>query len=359
MIKKSVLGLALLLPAIASAQPITLESGTISASAIISASKNGQAQTTKPVTLMKVTLSPEQLQKFVMSDVNAVTMVDGLQKSSLPASVDLGMNNVPVLDQGQHGTCVTFASTAAVDAVMNKGDYVSQLCSLELGSYLELYGYFPSGWDGSWGPYILTQLEQFGIVTTDTQKTKGCSGVKSYPTMDPWSKGTRMSATDYRSVSSSIERYVTWDPIMTTNQRASWSDSQMANKTESMLNAVKRELAVTSKTTPLRVTFGTLVPVSYCSVGACGSYHAAYDTWVVTDEIAKDKHPRFGGHEMVIIGYDDNAVVKDNDGKAHKGLLILRNSWGESAGDKGNYYMSYEFFKKYALEVQRVMKPIL
>ena len=73
-------------------------------------------------------------------------------KDGLSSSIDLGMNNVPVLDQGSHGTCVTFATTAAVDAVLGKGDYVSQLCNLELGATLEQFGYYPSGWDGSFGP---------------------------------------------------------------------------------------------------------------------------------------------------------------------------------------------------------------
>src|SRR5262245_38948069 len=33
----------------------------------------------------------------------------------LPANIELGMENVPVLDQGNHGTCVTFAVTATID----------------------------------------------------------------------------------------------------------------------------------------------------------------------------------------------------------------------------------------------------
>ncbi|WBV63527.1 hypothetical protein PGH43_01250 [Legionella pneumophila 130b] len=57
--------------------------------------------------------------------------------TALPSKVELGMNNVPVLNQGSFGTCVTFATTAAIDAALNKGDYISQLCQLQLGLYLE------------------------------------------------------------------------------------------------------------------------------------------------------------------------------------------------------------------------------
>lgn len=39
-----------------------------------------------------------------------------------------------------------------------------------------------------------------------------------------------------------------------------------------------------------------------------------------------------GGHAVVIVGYDDS-----------KGLFIVRNSWGPSWGDKGYFYMPYEY----------------
>jgi C1A family cysteine protease len=68
---------------------------------------------------------------------------------------------------------------------------------------------------------------------------------------------------------------------------------------------------------------------------------------------------KLGGHEMVIIGYDDNAISTDRDMKVHHGLLTLRNSWGDKAGDHGNYYMSYDFFKKFAMEVQFIYRPNL
>ena len=60
------------------------------------------------------------------------------------------------------------------------------------------------------------------------------------------------------------------------------------------------------------------------------------------------------GHEMIITGYDDRAVAIDDHGRAHKGLLTLRNSWGALAGDKGDFYMSYDYFKAFVMEVQRI-----
>jgi C1A family cysteine protease len=41
-----------------------------------------------------------------------------------------------------------------------------------------------------------------------------------------------------------------------------------------------------------------------------------------------------GGHAVVCVGYDDA-----------KQAFIVRNSWGTGWGDKGYFYMPYEFFK--------------
>ena len=94
------------------------------------------------------------------------------------------MNGVPVLNQGRHGSCVTFAVTAAMDAVIGHGDYISQLCSLELGKSLEYNGYLPSGWDGSLGPIVLNQFSRFGVVSKNDQASKSCADVKEYPLAD-------------------------------------------------------------------------------------------------------------------------------------------------------------------------------
>jgi len=99
-----------------------------------------------------------------------------------------------------------------------------------------------------------------------------------------------------------------------------------------------------------------LLPYQHCSTGACATFNAHEDTWALADEIVKDKNPEIGGHEMVISGYDDNAVAVDNTGKKHKGLFTLRNSWGSQAGDNGNYYMSYDYFKQFVIEVNSIAK---
>lgn len=43
-----------------------------------------------------------------------------------------------------------------------------------------------------------------------------------------------------------------------------------------------------------------------------------------------------GGHAVLIVGYDDNKVYDDTGAK---GVFVVRNSWGESWGDKGYFYL--------------------
>lgn len=48
--------------------------------------------------------------------------------------------------------------------------------------------------------------------------------------------------------------------------------------------------------------------------------------------IPKDNEKILGGHAVAVVGFDDS-----------KKVFIVRNSWGETWGDKGYFYMPYEF----------------
>ena len=117
---------------------------------------------TQTISLLNMHLSKHMQQKFIhqaeMQKNAEYSEVNGI------SSVDLGMETVPVLNQGIHGSCVTFSITAAIDAIVKKGDYVSQLCSLQLGRHLQNYGYISSGWEGGLGAVVLSQFETFGFI---------------------------------------------------------------------------------------------------------------------------------------------------------------------------------------------------
>lgn len=96
-----------------------------------------------------------------------------------------------------------------------------------------------------------------------------------------------------------------------------------------------------------------------------GSYHSVKGLQEIKRVLAVDKHPvlmgmevfesfeseavaktgvmpmpkageqNLGGHAVLIVGYDDK-----------KQCLIVRNSWGAEWGDKGYFYMPYQFVNK-------------
>ena len=45
-----------------------------------------------------------------------------------------------------------------------------------------------------------------------------------------------------------------------------------------------------------------------------------------------------GGHAVLAVGYKDDAKIKG------QGVVICRNSWGESWGDNGYFYLPYSYF---------------
>ncbi|MDF1677745.1 MAG: C1 family peptidase [Legionellaceae bacterium] len=303
----------------------------------------------KTITLMGVKLSDrawDALAKRSTEALDSPTLETTLKGPRTPSKVQLGMNQVPVMDQGQHGTCATFAVTAALDAALGAGDYISQTCHLQLGQHLETLGYNPSGWNGSLGPLVLDQIRAFGIVNKDTQKEVGCGGLTEYPAASETpEEGMTLSA--FHDISEPLADEVAWTPLLDIYQIV--LDRAEPQKT---LDAVKTALRNND-----RLTFGVLLfRLNEGVVGAVAKHHSANDTWVLTPAVIDDikQQKNYGGHAMIITGFDDHASAVDKDGRWHKGLLTLRNSWGTDVGDGGNFYMSYDYFKVLSTEVQRI-----
>lgn len=312
----------------------------------------------KKVKLQRIQLSGNA-KKYLATTANQSTKRLSMTAaaSALPPTVQLAMNGVPVLDQGQHGTCVTFAVSAAMDAAYGKTRYISELCNLSLGQYLEDQATqkndeYPSGWDGSLGYFVLGQMQQYGIITTDYQKQYGCGSttlLTEYPGDDENNKGSAMSDVEFTKHSQYLLKDIHWKMLLNPED----AFTPKANM-ESVLNNVKVALS-----NGHRVVFGVLLDVNgslnYVN-GADGSYNnVKHDAWILTNQIRSDaaKQTIDAGHEMVITGYDDNAEITGSDGSKHRGVLTLRNSWAET-GYKGDYYMSYDYFKLLAMEVEEI-----
>jgi C1A family cysteine protease len=296
----------------------------------------------KIIQLLKMQLSEEEKNRLV---ARAKEVIEYNRTSPKPFNADylsqvqLGMNNVPVLDQGRHGTCVTFATTAALDAIVGKGDYISQLCNLQLGNYLEQYKDGLSGWEGSYVNNVIAQIEQYGIVNKEKQQTVGCGGLTQYPTNSSIHPASYIKPEEFKAMS---------EPVF--NKVATWANIYWTIWPYWTLDEVKKALNSGD-----RVVFGTLLPrIDRGIVGAVGKYKGENDTWVLANITTRDIKKADAGHEMIITGYDDNAIAVDSSGKQHKGLLSLRNSWGNKIGDEGNFYMSYDYFVTLTIEARKL-----
>ncbi len=263
-----------------------------------------------------------------------------------PFQYDLGMSNVPVLDQGQYGTCVTFASTAALDARLSLGDFISQQCSLMLDKALG-----KDYWDGAYYPSeIIDPLQKYGVV-----KQEKCNA--TYP-----SRNASISVSQYQSLA---DKEVS---AKVSQLKYTYYGQNNLNALKSAISAKKRVLIAfllnpNSKDGVKGYDVSVKGVKKYGGLWACSNpdvspqptpspYEQCLIDWpdfkwfcdmYYRSEISSggENCGRFNaGHEVVVVGYDD----------AQK-LLKIRNSWGTSVGDSGEYYMSYEFFSSQVVDM--------
>lgn len=268
------------------------------------------------------------------------------EKDALPTHLDLGMNNVPVLDQGYHSSCVSFSFIAAFDALKGEGDYYSPLCFLNLGKHLEQYGYRASGWNYSNNYSILNRMRDFGLIPTKIQKSQGCGGLTEYPTFEN-DTSVAMLPEEYHKYSESIEQSGFVDFKILTNEAS--NPNRIIKLTRQVLNSGNR------------IVFSLTAPPDELN-GLHGSFKTKQDSWVLSDDMI-DKiqnqtgyFDNFYGHDVLIIGYDDNALIKDLNGKEHQGAFKVRNSWGNSLGEHGDFYVSYDFMASLGQEWFEIIK---
>ncbi len=301
------------------------------------------------ITLLKLGLSANAINTIEKRAERTQTNLKSTKSSLqwMPTQIELGMNNVPVLNQGAHGSCVVFSVTEAMDAILNKGDYVSQICQLSLGRYIESNGYVPSGWNGAFIRNILSEIELFGFISKDSQKANGCAGLTEYPEFGEDLLNEASPAEFHQFSEKMLTNKIAWSSILDIFQAS--IDSM--NEEEVLLEAKKSLLAGD------RIAIGViLLDYQKGVVGAQGTYKSKYDAWVLTPEMISNINTQqdYVGHALLITGYSDKATAIDNEGRAHQGLFTLRNSWGSNIGDRGDFYMSYDYFKALVIEAQRM-----
>lgn len=295
----------------------------------------------KDVSYMHVTLSPQAKANIAAA---ASKYLNNPFTCNRDDTKQLGMGTVPVFDQGSNGTCVTFAVTAAIDVTYGVGDYISQLCNLELGTYLNQQdSSYNSGWNGTYNSTIVNQIKKYGIITMPSQLFYGCSGRYVYP-KNKYS-GTPLSINDFTARSVYILDKVSTNFMLSPDNAFT---SRVNN--DALLNQLKTALKAGH-----RIVVAILIDTHTSSgISTEGKYSIfKNDSWILTPEI--EQHAKNGiidsGHALVVTGFDDQAVITGPNNTKHKGVITLRNSWGLFAGDFGNYYMSYDYFKTFAYDL--------
>lgn len=323
----------------------------------------------RTVAALPAKLSPEvfEMQKNRSLLLNKSTRNQNLAFDNLPSEVNLSMNGVPVFDQGAYGTCVTFAVTAAFDAAINKGDYISQLCLLQLSRNVTQNSYWHSLWEGSSIRTLLSYISQYGIMTTDDQRNGYCNNVKTYPTeySEKYLK-YKLKPSAYYSHSVNINKIYRFEPQILFNLTHIYAADNEINRIltignnsdgwvspEESFSAVHKSIAEGN-----RVILEFLFKGNNMRVGIKNTNK---DTWFVNAELRSafdSQHYLTDSddwyyHEVVVYGYDDNATVHSATGESQRGVFYVRNSWGE----EGLEYMTYDYLKLMALEATSINTP--
>jgi hypothetical protein len=212
---------------------------------------------------------------------------------SLPASVDLRSGCIPVMDQGDIGSCTANAADALCGFRLIKEGY-----PVFQGARLATY-FWTRLLEG-------TPNEDAGAEIRDTIKTivdYGLADEKLWPynTSKFTTKPTQAVVTD--AAQRKAVTYVLIDQPGMTGQ--------------AIVDAMKQQLAAGNT-----MEFGTNCYQSIYGVGSDGMIPAP-----------KKNETPIGGHALHICGYDDS-----------KKAFLLQNSWGTVWGMKGFGYLPYSYF---------------
>lgn len=269
------------------------------------------------------------LQNYMYNEQDANSLISGSKISNasnleqLYIAYDLGMANVPVLQQGQYGSCATFANTAALEAKMNAGDLISQQCLLALGNYINRVEDCEnnekprntedncSGWNGLYdNTTILTRIKKYGVVSKDN-----CS--QQYPLyLERPAQKQQVTYREYKALSGEL-----------------WANDFAYQKLQPRnTNIIKRALDNNHRVVAsilLHEDYKTGLPVNG---KPSGLWDLPYEAQKFAHEMLYE-NKNSGGHAIVVTGYDDD-----------KKLFKVRNSWGANIGDSGEFYISYDYY---------------
>jgi C1A family cysteine protease len=209
---------------------------------------------------------------------------------TLPKSADLGDLMSPIRDQGQLGACTAFA------------------VGVGLGESI--------GIEHLRDPFIgLSPLFLYYVTRARARNTKEDTGATLRGTMKTMSKVGTCPETMWPY---DIEKFAKRPPIKAYKDTARFQFKNYYRVTD--FEDIK--IAVAAKNP---VALGIMIYSSFETA------KVAKDGLVPMPN--KRREQLLGGHAVLIMGYDDD-----------KKLVKVRNSWGTSWGDKGYFYLPYDWF---------------
>lgn len=230
---------------------------------------------------------------------------------ALAASVDLRAYCSPIENQGSLGSCTANAGVGMIEYYQRRAfnTYLD-------GSRLFLYKVTRNllKWTGDTGAYLRTTMKAlagFGICPEEywpySDTKTGQNGVPTDPFEKEPSSFCYSFAANYKSIS-----YFRLDTPGLTKP--------------ALLDRIK----------------------SYASAGLPSMFgFTVYSSYTQQSAAGKIPYPNpgegtVGGHAVMIVGYDDNMIIK-NGAKQTKGAFLIRNSWGTGWGMAGYGYLPYEY----------------
>ncbi|MBC7545455.1 MAG: C1 family peptidase [Candidatus Sericytochromatia bacterium] len=220
-------------------------------------------------------------------------------RADLPASIDMRAKCSPIADQGQLGSCTAFA--------WGKG--MAEFLAIQKGDKTPLSAIF----------FYVKELEMENHLGQDAGAESMETGGKTLTKFGdaPDVLSPYLSSADQMS-SAKIKK------ALSTLPNAKQLEAALPYRAAKVtpvadLAAAKEQLAAGRP-----VAMGIMVYESFQSpAGNAGNI-----------PVPKDGEQVLGGHAVLAVGYDDA-----------KKVLIMRNSWGTSWGDKGWFYLPYEYVK--------------
>lgn len=229
---------------------------------------------------------------------------------TLPTVVDRRAEQTSVKNQGSRGTCVCFASLAALEVAYGGG-------ALDLSENYANYLYMRAEGRGCKSDGLQTHMAAEYLTANGVCQESVCPYQTSFPAFcnngaspDPTQRNSARTGSFYR---------------MKSYQKI-WRNDDLTSDTGLWINNPRYLEAILRSGKD--IVFGTHV------AGWSGDLTGILDVKLGTDG---KPLPSRGGHAMVIVGYD-----------RPQEYFIVKNSWGTAKGQAGYLYLSYDYIRTYA-----------